>query len=843
MPMTFAEFVIDVRTVELRRDGLLVKVEPQVFDLIVFLASNPGRVLSKDDIVRGVWNGRAISDSAISTRINAARRALGDDGTTQRFIKTIHGRGFRFDAQPMSIGAADRVAHVHNLTIPATTFVGRHRELSSIKAMLERPDVRMISLTGVGGVGKTRIAQKIAMDVIPLFRGGVWFVDLAPLRDASLVGSSIARTLGVQEARNQPLLERLSDYLGARNALLVLDNFEHVLPAATLIADLLASCPSLRILITSRATLRLAGEHEFRVPALTLPALDHVARGAMHDEREASEAERLFMARALAAFADLTSTAETRLAVAEICLRLEGLPLAIELAAARVRIHTPAELLQRLTKRLPVLSAGPRDLPDRQQTLRKMIDWSHELLGASEQKAFHQLSVFVGGFTTEAAEAVAGDVQGIDIFDTLGRLLDQSLLQRKDVAGRTRFSMLETLREFASEKLAEGPDFCGARQRHAHFYRVLAEEGETHIRGPRQEAWLAHLAREHNNMRAALSWAFEEGGDVELGSQLVGSLWWFWAVRGHFSEGRGWTRRAMQAADALSSPTRAGLLRARANFAFLQGDYARVRSLASEASGAYRQLGLLVDAVWLQGLQAIAVQYQGDLTQARNMLEDALRVARPLNHAWTSAWMLRNLGRIAHDIEDDGEAVKLLEESLDLTRRIEDVRGIALSLHYLGVIALDQDADQSSRYLAECVELFRQIDDRRGLAWALHYLAAAAIARGANADALGFETESLALRCDLGDKRGIAECLEGHASRLALEGQAQSAIRLFATAAAMRETIGTPGSPADRRRVQKHLEMARAGSTPKNATEAWRMGASATVDAALGWIEQATGRS
>ncbi len=556
----------------------------------------------------------------------------------------------------------------------------------------------------------------------------------------------------------------------------------------------------------------------------------------MGDEREASEAERLFMARAQAAFADLTSTTESRLAVAEICLRLEGLPLAIELAAARVRMHTPTELLQRLTQRLPVLSAGPRDLPARQQTLRKTITWSHELLGASEKKLFHQLSVFVGGFTPEAAEAVAGDVQGLDVLDSLGRLLDQSLLQRKDAAGRTRFSMLETLREFAAEKLAEGPDASGVRERHARFCRALAEDGEAHIRGPRQEAWLAHLAREHDNMRAALAWAFEESGDPELGAQLAGTLWWFWGVRGHFSEGRGWTRRAMLAADGMSAPASAGVLRARANFAFLQGDYARARSLANEAAGAYRQLGLLVDAVWLQGLEAIAIQYQGDLTQARNMLEDALRIARPLNHAWTAAWMLRNLGRIAHDIEDDEEAVKLLEESLALTRQIADVRGIALSLHYLGVIALDRDADQSGRYLAECVELFRQIDEPRGLAWALHYLAAAAIARGANADALRFETESLALRCDLGDKRGIAECLEGHASRMALEGQAQPAIRLFATAAAMREAIGTPGSPADRRRVQRRVCIAWAAINPEDAAEAWRIGSAATLDAALGWI-------
>jgi predicted ATPase len=836
MSMTFAEFVIDGRTAELRRNGQQIKVEPQVFDLIVFLASNAGRLLSKDDIVQGVWHGRAISDSAISTRINAARRALGDDGATQRYIKTVHGRGFRFDAQPKLVEATNAVTSTHNLTTPATTFIGRDQELTSVKALLSRSDVRMVSLTGVGGVGKTRIAQKVAMDVVPLFRDGVWFVDLAPLRDASRVGLTIARTLRVQEVNEQPLFDRLRDYLGARSALLVLDNFEHVLPAANIVADLLGACPNLRILATSRATLRLAGEHEFRVPPLTLPALDHVAVGAMDDESLPSEAERLFMARAQAVGEGLTNTKEARLAVAEICLRLDGLPLAIELAAARARMLTPTELLQRLTKRLPALSAGPRDRPARQQTLRNTIDWSHELLSVPEQRLFHQLSVFAGGFTAEAAEAVAGDLQGIDVLDTVSLLLDQSLIQRKDVAGRTRFSMLETLREFAAEKLSEGPDASGVRARHTRFYRSMAEEGEAHIRGHRQEAWLGHLAREHDNMRAALNWAFTDGGDVELGSHLVGTLWWYWAVRGHFSEGRGWVTRAMHSADVLSAPARAGLVRAQANFAFVQGDYALASRLAGEAAVTYWQLGLHVDAAWLRGLEAIAVQYQGDHTQARRLLEDALHGARPLNHDWTTAWMLRNLGRIAHDTEDDVEAVKMLEESLSLTRRIGDVRGIALSLHYLGVIALDRDADQATRYLTECVELFRQVDDRRGVAWALHYLAAAALACGSSADSCRLENESLSLRRDLGDKRGIAECLEGHASRVSLEGQAESAIRLFATAAALRETLGTPGSPADRRRAQKHLEMARAASTPENAAVAWRIGSIATVDAAVAWI-------
>ena len=528
--MRFAEFDIDLNAAVLRGNGQPVKVEPQVFDLIVFLASNAGRVLSNDDIVEGVWHGRAISDSAISTRINAARRALGDDGATQRFIKTVHGRGFRFDAPPASVETHTPVAPVarpHNIPTAATTFVGRERELASIKSLMARPDVRIVSLTGVGGVGKTRIAQNVALDLVPSFRDGVWFIDLAPLRDAALVGLTIAGTLGVQEAKGQPLVDRLREYLRARSTLLVLDNFEHVLAAAGIVSDLLGACPGLRILTTSRATLRLAGEHEFRVPPLTLPPRDPIAPGLDNDDRTPSEAEQLFLARAQAAQAELKHTTETRRAVAEICMRLDGLPLAIELAAARARLLTPGELLHRLTKRLAVLNTGPRDWPARQQTLRNTIAWSYDLLGGVEQRLFHELSVFTGGFTSEAVEAVASAEQGVDVLDTLGLLLDQSLVQRRDAVGRTRFTMLETLREFAAEKLALGAEADGVRERHGRFYLALAEQGDASIRGPRQQVWLAELAREHDNMRAAIHWAFSNSRDVELGARLVGTLWWY----------------------------------------------------------------------------------------------------------------------------------------------------------------------------------------------------------------------------------------------------------------------------------------------------------------------------
>ena len=597
MSLKFAEFVVDQDAAELRKHGRPVKVEPQVLDLIVFLASHPGRVLSKEDIVEGVWHGRAISDSAISTRINAARRALGDDGATQRFIKTIHGRGFRFDPPSPPAETQGSPTTVRNIVAPSTTFVGRDRELASIRELLGRADVRLVSLTGVGGVGKTRIALKVASEMTSAFRDGVWFVDLAPLRDAGLVASAIARALGVQEFADRPFATSLRDYLGSRELLLILDNFEHVLPAATVIADLLAACPRVRILVTSRATLRLAGEHELRIPPLILPALEQIASGQTNAESDNSEAVRLFVIRARAAQPALAMTAEAQLAIAEICLRLDGLPLAIELAASRVRMLTPSELLRRLTRRLPILSAGPRDLPDRQQTLRNTIVWSYELLDAAERRLFHHLSVFVGGFTPDAAEAIAVTAQGVDSLDTLGSLFDKSLIQRSEFAGVTRFTMLETLREFASEQLAEEADAAAAHHRHASYFLRLVETGAAELFGARQEEWLARLTSEHDNLRAALVWTLEQGNDDELGSRMVGGLWWFWAVRGHFTEGRRWTSRAMERRERVSPRACAGVQRAMANFAFVQGDYSQSRAIAKEAAGAFDALGLPADEI------------------------------------------------------------------------------------------------------------------------------------------------------------------------------------------------------------------------------------------------------
>ncbi len=830
--LIFADFELDLEAMELRRGGKVVGMEPQVFELAAFLAENAGRVVSRDDIISAVWRGRLVSDGVVSTRINAVRRAFGDDGKSQRYIKTVHGRGFRFEVQPATLKGPDGGSRLHNFPIRTTTLIGRGRETAMIKDLVLGSDARLVTLTGAGGSGKTRLAQRVATEVAETFDDGVWFVDLAPLRDPELVASTIAQTLGLQEAPGRSALEILKDYLKAKDLLLVLDNFEHLLSAASMVTELLNNCAGLKALVTSRATLRLTGEHDMPVPPLALPNLDHDP-GSDDAPQTESEAAQLFEDRARKIRPDIPLTAETRRTIAEICVRLDGLPLAIELAAARVRLLTPAEIQSRLDRRLPILTGGPRDLPARQQTLRDTIEWSFDLLGAEEQWLFVHLAVFSGGFTSEALEAIFTDRVDTELLERLSALIETSLINRQDVGGGSRFFMLETLREFAAEALDKAEDLEELKRRHASYFLTLAEATDAELRGPKQTERLAQLTRELGNIRAALRWAYGSGDDVELGARLAGALWWFFAVRGHFAEGRQWINPAAQAMHKLLPMTRAKVLRTQANFAFLQGDYANACLLSEDARALFEQLDAPEDAAWEQGLLAIALQYKGETLQAHGLLEEGLALARALDDDWLAAWMLRNLGRVAHDHQDDEAAFQFLEESLDLTRRVGDTRGIALSLHYLGVVSLGSRLEQAHEHLTESIELFRQIGDRRGLAWGLHYLAIAALELGDIEAAHQAEVESLKLRKELGDKRGIAECLEGHACRLSATGQAEAAIRLFATSAMLRDAISAPGPPADQLRTKRYLADAESSVERSLAIEAWRVGSTMPVDVAI----------
>jgi len=725
-------------------------------------------------------------------------------------------------------------ARPHNLPRERDHLVGRDRELAQATQILGRDEVGLLTLTGPGGVGKTRLAIQVGADLLDQFAGGVFFVGLASARDPQLVASAIAQALGVREIGGQSLTETLQDHLRNRQILLVLDNFEQVLPAASLVADMLVAAPHLKVLATSRAALQVRGERELPVPPLALPDGDG---GVSVEALARFPATALFLERAQAIRPDLVVTDDGAAAVVEICRRLDGLPLAIELAAARCRLLSPEAVLGRLDRRLSLLTGGPRDLPARQQALRDTIAWSYDLLDGAEQRLFRRLAVFVGGFTLEAAEATcrdAGEPDG-DIFDGVASLAAQSLLTQTERTGEARFAMLDTIREYGLELLEASGEAPSARGHHARHFLNLAERAGPAIWGADVRVWVDRLEAEHDNLRAALDWCLT--ADRETGLRLAASLWRFWERRGYLTEGRSWLDRLLAQSEALAETPSTAWAEALLGAGYLardQGDLVTARDRFEASLVAFRAVG----DTWgvgssLRSLGLLA-QSEGNLSRARALFEEAVVLFREVGHTVDIGWTLRNLGILAQMEGDYGRANAFFEQSLPILRQLGIKTGTGRVLGSLGILArIRGDYGRARSLLEESRDLLQEAGDKRGESLALGALATLAVATADRAAAHALVEQSLALGREMGDNACIARGLAMSGVLAARLGGQARGIRLIGAAMAIHPPVRSVLETDEGDDFDATLAEAEAAMGPEAFADAKEQGQRLKIDDAI----------
>lgn len=680
----------------------------------------------------------------------------------------------------------------HNLPRQVTSFVGRVRETGEVRALLEQTS--LLTLTGAGGSGKTRLSLQVAADMLDGSGDGVWLVELAPLTDPGLVPSTVASVLGLKEEPGKPILQTLTEHLKSKDLLLLLDNCEHLLDACATLADtILRQCPQVLILATSREGLGIAGELTYRIPSLSLPdpRQPQTPESLVH-----YEAVRLFVERARFQQPRFAVTNQNAPALASICRRLDGIPLAIELAAARVRSLTVEDINSKLDQRFRLLTGGSRTALPRQQTLRSLIDWSYDLLNEAEKALLIRLSVFQGGWSLEAAETVCtGEpVEAWETLDLLTSLCDKSLVVSETTGQSVRYRMLETVRQYARDRLLEHADWEAWRDSHLAHFLALAEEAEPQLIGPQQQEWLDRLEAEHDNLRAALEWSMgQQSTDTAL--RLCPSLGRYWLTRGYFDEGREWCDRALSKTEGMLRTTPgATVLYWAGGMAYYQGDYASARSCLSECLAISRETGSgRYTALSLNGL-ALVDACEGDYVSAQRYLHECLEIAREVGDPTNLAQVLNNLGNNAKD---------------------------------LGEYAL------AKTYLQECVVISREIGYRQNTASALYNLGGVSYYLNDYASAKGYFCDCLKIAQEIGYKLLIAESLESISVLVMLQKRLKCACNLWGAAEILRESIGAPIPPDDRLKHEEPLDLLRADLGVKAYTEAWSEGRAMTLEQAI----------
>lgn len=686
----------------------------------------------------------------------------------------------------------------NNLPPELNRLIGREMAVDVVCQMVRQPEVRLLTLTGPGGTGKTRLAQQVAATLLHEFPDGAYFIDLAPISTPALVASQLAHSLDMSVSTSAPLIEQLKSYLKAKRMLLVLDNFEQVLPAGALLNTLITHAPHITLIVTSRALLQLYGEHEYPVPPLELPEMPALLQ-AHSDLGKTEFVSFLSHFPAVALFVERSGTRfkltpDNALPVVEICLRLDGLPLAIELAAARSKVLTPQAMLGRIDatedSMLKWLKSHNRNQPDRQRTLHNVIKWSYDLLTPTEQALFARLGIFVSGWTWQAAEAIS---DGDDIFDGLSALVDHSLIrQESDDDGEMRFSMLATIREYAMSQLKKQADYPAIQDSFAQHFLALAEQAGPQLRGPDQIRWLNRLEQEHDNLRAALRWALETA-NAQFALRLVNMLWLFWSFRAYQMEGREWTNSALalpwQTDDREMIRIRAKTLQGAGTLAHQQRDYEQVKQFINSAIALWETIDDREGVAQGQTLLGTASYELGDLAESQMWYERALVGFRAVNGERQIAVCLNNLGRIAHVQNKLDEADQIFSESIAILRKLEDMGSVAVVLNNLGIVAHDGgDSGRAIQLLEESLILRRKVGHRRGEASALLNLAQVWFDTPDMVQAKSYYRDSLHLYHQVGDKIGLAFCLEGLAGVAAHETRAKEGVEMFYAALLIRET-------------------------------------------------------
>jgi non-specific serine/threonine protein kinase len=776
---------------------------------------------------------------------------------------------------------SSQAALISNLPSPLTSFIGREPEMAEIKDLLSR--ARLLTLKGAGGSGKTRLAIQTATDLIDQFEDGVWWVNLAPLMNQALVPQAAANALGLSDVSNQPILETLVYYVRPRHLLLVLDNCEHLGDACARLAEtLLSACPHLVILATSRETLGIAGETAWQVPALALPdprALPSVERMMEYD------GIRLFVERASAAASGFRLTEKNLSAVLQICSRLDGIPLAIELAAACTKVLSAEQIMTRLEDRFRLLTAGSRTALARHQTLRATMDWSYGLLVEREQVLFRRASVFPCSFSLEAAEGICcgEDIHYDKVIDVLERLVDKSLVAVEPGAEAMRYRLPETVRQYGEEKLRASGEADRIFGRHLEFFSVFAVDAEEKLRGPEQQEWLERLEIEHDNLRTALRWSQIATGAEEAGLRLAGALWRFWDVRGYLSEGRQWLTAILSRPGGSAAPTlaKADALNTAGRLALFQGDWTSAREAYEASLAIWQKLGYESHpglAMSLIGLGRVAFRVD-DLSRARTYYEASLAMSRASGDEWKASAALMGLGLVVSTSGDYAQAVALNEESLAICRKLGDKIGIAASLKYLGDFTFRQgDFERAWTLNNESLAISRELGDKVGIAMSLNHLGdvkfrqgdfahakslyeealsivrelgikgsitmslndlgALALAEGYPDRALGFYKESMGLAQELRSTWDIGWCLEGIASVAAVKGKFPIAACIWGAVEQMFEHVGYRVRPYDREAHEREMKIAREQLDPDTFAAAWAQGCEMSVQAALACARQ-----